>query len=148
MVLLPLDSRFLLSGSRNGEVVHCDQDKNKFAYFFIYCFQQVNAGNRKNITSKSFHFIKLFRVWISLVYWSLRGNLLIHKFSFVSYSRMHSYIIYIHFLNNILAYDISGWWCNRTYRNKVAMAKIDPWPIEIRFCDPNASTNQTKSPAK
>lgn len=35
----------------------------------------------------------------------------------------------------------------RTYRNKVAMAKIDPWPIEIRFCDPNTSTNQTKSPA-
>ncbi|KAL2892212.1 Acyl-coenzyme A thioesterase 8 [Bienertia sinuspersici] len=36
----------------------------------------------------------------------------------------------------------------RTYRNKVAMTKMDPWPIEIKFCDPNTSTNQTKSPAK
>lgn len=36
----------------------------------------------------------------------------------------------------------------RTYRNKVAMTKFVPWPIEIRFCDPNTSTNQTKSPAK
>ncbi|XP_057533535.1 acyl-CoA hydrolase 2-like isoform X2 [Amaranthus tricolor] len=35
----------------------------------------------------------------------------------------------------------------RSYRNKVATAKLIPWPIEIRFCDPNTSTNQTKSPA-
>ncbi|CAO2835633.1 unnamed protein product [Amaranthus hypochondriacus] len=35
----------------------------------------------------------------------------------------------------------------RSYRNKVATAKLVPWPIEIRFCDPNTSTNQTKSPA-
>ncbi|XP_058200161.1 acyl-CoA hydrolase 2 [Rhododendron vialii] len=34
----------------------------------------------------------------------------------------------------------------RTYRNKVAAAKFVPWPIEIRFCEPNSSTNQTKSP--
>ncbi|CAI8613149.1 unnamed protein product [Vicia faba] len=34
----------------------------------------------------------------------------------------------------------------RTYRNKVATAKFIPWPIEIRFCDPSPSTNQTKSP--
>ncbi|GAB4861769.1 Acyl-CoA hydrolase 2, variant 2 [Ancistrocladus abbreviatus] len=34
----------------------------------------------------------------------------------------------------------------RTYRNKVATTKFDPWPIEIRFCDPSTSTNQTKSP--
>ncbi|XP_057496533.1 acyl-CoA hydrolase 2-like isoform X1 [Actinidia eriantha] len=34
----------------------------------------------------------------------------------------------------------------RTYRNKVAAAKFIPWPIEIRFCEPNTSTNQTKSP--
>ncbi|CAA0813622.1 Acyl-CoA thioesterase family protein [Striga hermonthica] len=34
----------------------------------------------------------------------------------------------------------------RTYRNKVASAKFVPWPVEIRFCAPNTSTNQTKSP--
>ncbi|GAB2245016.1 hypothetical protein Droror1_Dr00000509 [Drosera rotundifolia] len=33
----------------------------------------------------------------------------------------------------------------RTYRNKVAIRKLVPWPIEIRFCDPSTSTNQTKS---
>ncbi|XP_021767064.1 uncharacterized protein LOC110731525 [Chenopodium quinoa] len=37
---------------------------------------------------------------------------------------------------------------SRTYRNKVAMSEFTPWPIEIRFCDPNTFTNQTKSPAK
>ncbi|XP_051132692.1 acyl-CoA hydrolase 2-like isoform X2 [Andrographis paniculata] len=37
----------------------------------------------------------------------------------------------------------------RTYRNKVASVKFVPWPIEIRFCEPNASsTNQTKSPPR
>ncbi|CAA3026590.1 acyl-coenzyme A thioesterase 8 isoform X1 [Olea europaea subsp. europaea] len=35
----------------------------------------------------------------------------------------------------------------RTYRNKVASREYVPWPIEIRFCEPNTSTNQTKSPA-
>ncbi|KAA0048970.1 acyl-CoA thioesterase 2-like [Cucumis melo var. makuwa] len=34
----------------------------------------------------------------------------------------------------------------RTYRNKVASRTFIPWPIEIRFCEPNNSTNQTKSP--
>ncbi|XP_052191840.1 F-box/kelch-repeat protein SKIP4 isoform X3 [Diospyros lotus] len=34
----------------------------------------------------------------------------------------------------------------RTYRNKVATANFVPWPIDIRFCEPNTSTNQTKSP--
>ncbi|XP_022147404.1 uncharacterized protein LOC111016341 [Momordica charantia] len=34
----------------------------------------------------------------------------------------------------------------RTYRNKVASKPFTPWPIEIRFCEPNKSTNQTKSP--
>ncbi|ESW11874.2 hypothetical protein PHAVU_008G065700 [Phaseolus vulgaris] len=34
----------------------------------------------------------------------------------------------------------------RTYRNKVATVEFIPWPIEIRFCEPRASTNQTKSP--
>ncbi|KAL0309238.1 UNVERIFIED_CONTAM: Acyl-CoA thioesterase 2 [Sesamum radiatum] len=34
----------------------------------------------------------------------------------------------------------------RTYRNKVASVEFVPWPIEIRFCQPNTSTNQTKSP--
>ncbi|XAR54067.1 Palmitoyl-CoA hydrolase [Bertholletia excelsa] len=34
----------------------------------------------------------------------------------------------------------------RTYRNKVATTKFIPWPIEIRFCEPNTFTNQTKSP--
>ncbi|XP_048333853.1 acyl-CoA hydrolase 2 isoform X2 [Ziziphus jujuba] len=34
----------------------------------------------------------------------------------------------------------------RTYRNKVATKEFVPWPIEIRFCEPNNSTNQTKSP--
>lgn len=34
----------------------------------------------------------------------------------------------------------------RSYRNKVATANFVPWPIEIRFCEPNTSTNQTKSP--
>ncbi|KAE9592223.1 putative thiolester hydrolase [Lupinus albus] len=34
----------------------------------------------------------------------------------------------------------------RTYRNKVATSEFIPWPIEIRFCEPKPSTNQTKSP--
>ncbi|XP_061371577.1 acyl-CoA hydrolase 2 [Gastrolobium bilobum] len=34
----------------------------------------------------------------------------------------------------------------RTYRNKVATTEFIPWPIEIRFCEPRPSTNQTKSP--
>ncbi|XP_062090325.1 acyl-CoA hydrolase 2 [Humulus lupulus] len=34
----------------------------------------------------------------------------------------------------------------RAYRNKVATKNLVPWPIEIRFCEPNNSTNQTKSP--
>ncbi|KAG6402691.1 hypothetical protein SASPL_134895 [Salvia splendens] len=34
----------------------------------------------------------------------------------------------------------------RTYRNKVATTDFLPWPIEIRFCEPNTSTNYTKSP--
>ncbi|KAL8166961.1 hypothetical protein V2J09_008460 [Rumex salicifolius] len=34
----------------------------------------------------------------------------------------------------------------RTYRNKIATTTFKPWPIEIRFCEPNTSTNQTKSP--
>ncbi|KAK2991441.1 hypothetical protein RJ640_028524, partial [Escallonia rubra] len=33
----------------------------------------------------------------------------------------------------------------RTYRNKVATTNFIPWPIEIRFCEPNSSTSQTKS---
>ncbi|KAH9610662.1 hypothetical protein KSS87_006019 [Heliosperma pusillum] len=36
----------------------------------------------------------------------------------------------------------------RTYRNKVATTEHAIWPIDIRFCDPNTSTNQTKSPAR
>ncbi|XP_010474789.1 PREDICTED: uncharacterized protein LOC104754327 isoform X1 [Camelina sativa] len=36
----------------------------------------------------------------------------------------------------------------RSYRNKVATANFVPWPIEIRFCDPSNSTNQTKSPPR
>ncbi|KAL0347812.1 UNVERIFIED_CONTAM: Acyl-CoA thioesterase 2 [Sesamum calycinum] len=36
----------------------------------------------------------------------------------------------------------------RTYRNKVASVEFVPWPIEIRFCQPNTSTNQTKSPPR
>ncbi|KAK1420192.1 hypothetical protein QVD17_21583 [Tagetes erecta] len=35
----------------------------------------------------------------------------------------------------------------RTYRNKVATAKLIPWPIEIRLCEPNNSTNYDKRPA-
>ncbi|WJX82990.1 Acyl-CoA hydrolase 2 [Trifolium repens] len=34
----------------------------------------------------------------------------------------------------------------RTYRAKVATAEFIPWPIEIRFCEPRPTTNQTKSP--
>ncbi|KAB1207467.1 Acyl-coenzyme A thioesterase 8 [Morella rubra] len=34
----------------------------------------------------------------------------------------------------------------RTYRNKVAKTAFVPWPIEIRFCEPKTSTNQSKSP--
>ncbi|CAK7348091.1 unnamed protein product [Dovyalis caffra] len=40
-------------------------------------------------------------------------------------------------------------WCNvvhLSYRNKVAAKEFVPWPIEIRFCEPNTNTNQTKSP--
>ncbi|KAL6513598.1 hypothetical protein OROGR_021084 [Orobanche gracilis] len=33
-----------------------------------------------------------------------------------------------------------------TYRNKVASTKFIPWPIDIRFCEPNTSTSLTKSP--
>nr|XP_028950653.1 uncharacterized protein LOC114821694 [Malus domestica] len=33
----------------------------------------------------------------------------------------------------------------RTYRIKAAAKKFVPWPIEIRFCEPSSSTNQTKS---
>jgi acyl-coenzyme A thioesterase 1/2/4 len=36
----------------------------------------------------------------------------------------------------------------RTYRNKVATRNFIPWPIEIRFCEPNNSTNKTKSPPR
>ncbi|KAK7836220.1 acyl-coenzyme a thioesterase 8 [Quercus suber] len=36
----------------------------------------------------------------------------------------------------------------RTYRNKVAAKNFTPWPIEIRFCEPRTSTNQTKSPPR
>nr|POE98764.1 hypothetical protein CFP56_72874 [Quercus suber] len=35
---------------------------------------------------------------------------------------------------------------HRTYGNKVAATNFIHWPIEIQFCEPNASTNQTKSP--
>lgn len=34
----------------------------------------------------------------------------------------------------------------RSYRNKVASKEFVPWPIEIRFCEPNSNTNQSKSP--
>ncbi|KAJ4726937.1 Acyl-CoA thioesterase family protein [Melia azedarach] len=34
----------------------------------------------------------------------------------------------------------------RSYRNKVATKEFVPWPIEIRFCEPNSNTNQSKSP--
>ncbi|GFQ05306.1 calcium-dependent protein kinase 7 [Phtheirospermum japonicum] len=33
-----------------------------------------------------------------------------------------------------------------TYWNRVASIKFVPWPVEIRYCEPNTSTNQTKSP--
>ncbi|KAM3282363.1 hypothetical protein P3S67_026008 [Capsicum chacoense] len=33
----------------------------------------------------------------------------------------------------------------RTYRNKVATANFVPWPVEIRFCEPNNAATQTKS---
>ncbi|XVE77135.1 hypothetical protein DITRI_Ditri13aG0037500 [Diplodiscus trichospermus] len=32
-----------------------------------------------------------------------------------------------------------------SYRKKVATTKFVPWPIEIRFCEPNTKTNQSKS---
>ncbi|KAK1373906.1 Cyclic nucleotide-binding domain-containing protein [Heracleum sosnowskyi] len=35
---------------------------------------------------------------------------------------------------------------SRTYRNKVAIRKFIPYPIDIRFCEPSTATNQTKSP--
>ncbi|XP_022979208.1 uncharacterized protein LOC111479014 [Cucurbita maxima] len=34
----------------------------------------------------------------------------------------------------------------RTYRNKVASKTFIPWPIDLRFCEPNNATDQTKSP--
>ncbi|CAL9213238.1 unnamed protein product, partial [Arabidopsis halleri] len=44
----------------------------------------------------------------------------------------------------------------RSYRNKldqtksieIATRNFVPWPIEIRFCEPSNSTNQTKSPLR
>ncbi|XP_076893283.1 acyl-CoA hydrolase 2-like [Bidens hawaiensis] len=35
----------------------------------------------------------------------------------------------------------------RTYRNKVTTTNNIPWPIEIRLCEPNKSTNYDKRPA-
>ncbi|XP_039011943.1 acyl-coenzyme A thioesterase 8-like [Hibiscus syriacus] len=32
-----------------------------------------------------------------------------------------------------------------SYRKKVATTKFVPWPVEIRFCEPNTKTNQNKS---
>ncbi|KAF9617639.1 hypothetical protein IFM89_037702 [Coptis chinensis] len=34
----------------------------------------------------------------------------------------------------------------REYRNKVATKNFIPWPVEIKFCEPNNSTNQSKTP--
>ncbi|KAL0846066.1 hypothetical protein Bca101_019312 [Brassica carinata] len=36
----------------------------------------------------------------------------------------------------------------RDYRNKIATEKILTWPIDIRFCEPNYATEQTKSPPR
>ncbi|KAA8520629.1 hypothetical protein F0562_014885 [Nyssa sinensis] len=36
----------------------------------------------------------------------------------------------------------------RTYRNKVATTNFVPWPIEIRFCEPNTNTTMSKSPPR
>ncbi|KAL1199990.1 Acyl-CoA hydrolase 1 [Cardamine amara subsp. amara] len=36
----------------------------------------------------------------------------------------------------------------RNYRNKVATQNNAPWPIDIRFCEPNYSTEETKSPPR
>ncbi|XP_050290195.1 acyl-CoA hydrolase 2-like [Quercus robur] len=36
----------------------------------------------------------------------------------------------------------------RIYGNKVAARNFIPWPVEIQFCEPNASTNETKSPPR
>lgn len=38
--------------------------------------------------------------------------------------------------------------CHRTYRNKVATSEFIPWPIEIRLCEYEFSTNMTKSPPR
>ncbi|MFS7932422.1 putative palmitoyl-CoA hydrolase [Helianthus anomalus] len=35
----------------------------------------------------------------------------------------------------------------RTYRNKVATTKVIHWPVEIRLCEHNNSTNYDKRPA-
>ena len=32
------------------------------------------------------------------------------------------------------------------YRNKIAKEEFVPWPIDIRFCEPRAATNMTKTP--
>ncbi|CAA7017363.1 unnamed protein product [Microthlaspi erraticum] len=36
----------------------------------------------------------------------------------------------------------------RDYRNKVATGNIAPWPVDIRFCEPNYATEHTKSPPR
>ncbi|MFS7932401.1 putative palmitoyl-CoA hydrolase [Helianthus anomalus] len=36
----------------------------------------------------------------------------------------------------------------RTYRNKVATTKVIHWPVEIRLCEHNNSTNYDKRPAR
>lgn len=36
----------------------------------------------------------------------------------------------------------------RTYRNKVAIEKFIPWPIEIKTCEPGNSTYDDKCPAR
>ncbi|XP_074328527.1 acyl-CoA hydrolase 2-like [Apium graveolens] len=36
----------------------------------------------------------------------------------------------------------------KTYRTKVASKEFVPWPIDIRFCEPNTGTNMTKSPPR
>ncbi|KAK7283640.1 hypothetical protein RIF29_13291 [Crotalaria pallida] len=34
----------------------------------------------------------------------------------------------------------------KTYRDKIATNEFIPWPVEVRFCEHNTSTNMTKSP--
>jgi acyl-coenzyme A thioesterase 1/2/4 len=60
----------------------------------------------------------------------------------------HHYLLQLLSLEELRESRITDPHLPRSYRNKVATRNFVPWPIEIRFCEPSNSTNQTKSPPR